>query len=429
LSRRVGASNDGAAAACLFAVGGTDFNGVTPVTINPRLDGLGGYTFAELNTLLAPVAPRANETPVVMSVGDPLHAPPAFLAETVARHADVWNKYPPMQGTPAFRAAVAAWLTRRYKLPAGYVSADRHILPLAGTKEGLFMAALLAVPETKAGQRPAVLLPNPFYVCYQGGAGMSGGEPVYLDATAATGFLPDLDAIDEATLERTALFYLVSPGNPQGGCASLDYLKRAIALARKYDFVLALDECYAEIYDKTAPVGGLEACAALGGEPANVLVFHSLSKRSSAAGLRSGFVAGDPKLIAGFTRLRSYGGCQVPLPIQEAATALWSDEAHVVENRALYRQKIDVAEDVLKGRLGFYRPPGGFFLWLDVGDGVKASERLWREAAIRTLPGSYMARPNASGANPADPFIRVALVHDNATIGAALERMLRVLAA
>jgi N-succinyldiaminopimelate aminotransferase len=413
----------------LFAVGGTDFNGVTPVTINPRLDGLGGYTFAELNTLLAPVAPRANETPVVMSVGDPLHAPPAFLAETVARHADVWNKYPPMQGTPAFRAAVAAWLTRRYKLPAGYVSADRHILPLAGTKEGLFMAALLAVPETKAGQRPAVLLPNPFYVCYQGGAGMSGGEPVYLDATAATGFLPDLDAIDEATLERTALFYLVSPGNPQGGCASLDYLKRAIALARKYDFVLALDECYAEIWDKTAPVGGLEACAALGGEPANVLVFHSLSKRSSAAGLRSGFVAGDPKLIAGFTRLRSYGGCQVPLPIQEAATALWSDEAHVVENRALYRQKIDMAEDVLKGRLGFYRPQGGFFLWLDVGDGVKASERLWREAAIRTLPGSYMARPNGSGANPADPFIRVALVHDNATIGAALERMLRVLAA
>jgi len=395
--------------------------------INPRLDGLGEYTFTQLNTLLAPIAPRANQTPLAMSAGDPLHAPPALLAETIAQHANVWNRYPPMQGTPEFRAAVAFWLTRRYHLPAGYVSADRHILPLAGTKEGLFLAALLAVPETKAGQRPAVLLPNPFYVVYQGGAGMAGGEPVYLDATAATGFLPDLDAIDAATLERTALFYLVSPGNPQGGCASLDYLKRAILLARKYDFVLALDECYAEIYDKAAPVGGLEACAALGGEPANVLVFHSLSKRSSAAGLRSGFVAGDPELIDGFLRLRSYGASQVSLPIQAAATALWSDEEHAVANRDLYRQKIDAAEDVLKGRLGFYRPPGGFFLWLEVGDGVKAAETLWREAAIRTVPGCYMARPNASGKNPGDPYIRVALVHDNATIAAACERMLRVL--
>jgi aspartate/methionine/tyrosine aminotransferase len=272
-----------------------------------------------------------------------------------------------------------------------------------------------------------VLLPNPFYVVYQGGTGMAGGEPIYLDATPATGFLPDLDAIDEATLERTALFYLVSPGNPQGACASLDYLKRAILLARKYDFVLALDECYAEIYDKAAPVGGLQACAALGGESSNILVFHSLSKRSSAAGLRSGFVAGDPELIAGFLRLRSYGGCQVSLPIQAAATALWSDEDHVVANRDLYRQKIDAAEDVLKGRLGFYRPPGGFFLWLEVGDGVKAAETLWREAAIRTLPGRYMARPNAAGKNPGDAYIRVALVHDNATIAAACERMLRVL--
>jgi N-succinyldiaminopimelate aminotransferase len=415
-------------AARSLASGGAALDRTTKVTINPRLDGLGEYTFTQLNDLLAQVAPRANAAPVVMSVGDPLHQPPAFLAETIARHADVWNRYPPMQGTPAFREAVAAWLTRRYRLPEGYISAERNILPLAGTKEGLFMAALLAVPEKKAGQRPAVLLPNPFYVCYQGGAGISGGEPVYLDATAETGFLPDLDAIDEKTLERTALFYLVSPGNPQGACASLEYLKRVIALARKYDFVLALDECYAEIWDKTAPVGGLEACAALGGAPANVLVFHSLSKRSSAAGLRSGFVAGDARLIAGFTRLRSYGGCQVPLAIQEAATALWRDENHVTDNRALYRQKLDGAEDVLKSHLGFYRPQGGFFLWLDVGDGVKAAERLWREAAIRTLPGSYMGRKNAAGTNPGERYIRVALVHDNATIGAALERMLRVLA-
>jgi len=399
------------------------------VTINPRLDGLGDYTFAQLNQLLAGVTPRANETPVVMSVGDPLHDPPAILHEAVARNAHLWNKYPPMTGTPEFRGAVAAWLTRRYKLPEGYVTAERHVLPLAGTKEGLFLAALLAVPERKAGERPAVLLPNPYYVCYRGGAGMSGGEAVHLAASAATGFLPDLDAIAPRMLERTALFYLCSPANPQGACAGLDYLKRLLTLARQYDFVVILDECYAEIYDRSAPVGGLEAAAALGGEPSNLLVFHSLSKRSSAAGLRSGFVAGDPRLIAGFVRLRNYGGCQVPLAIQAAATALWSEETHVAENRALYRRKLDAAEDVLKGRFGFYRPEGGFFLWLDVGDGVKAAERLWREAAIRTLPGRYMAQPDGAGNNPGDRYIRIALVHDAATVAGALGRMVRVLQA
>jgi len=399
------------------------------LTINPRLDGLGEYTFAQLNELLAPVAPRANETPVIMSVGDPMHEPPAFLNEAIARTGHLWNKYPPMGGTPEFRAAVAGWLTRRYRLPERYVTAERHILPLSGTKEGLFLAALLAVPETKAGQRPAVLLPNPYYVCYQGGAGMSGGEAVHLEASAATGFLPDLDALEPKLLERTALFYLCSPANPQGACAGLDYLKRLLALARQYDFIVALDECYAEIYDEAPPVGGLEAAAALGQEPANLLVFHSLSKRSSAAGLRSGFVAGDPNLIAGFARLRSYGGCQVPYAIQAAATALWSEESHAVENRALYRRKIDAAQAVLGDRLGFYRPPGGFFLWLDVGDGVAAAERLWREAAIRVLPGRYMAHPDAAGRNPGAPYIRVALVHDEATVSGALERMLRVLRA
>jgi N-succinyldiaminopimelate aminotransferase len=396
------------------------------LTANHRLDDLGDYAFTQLNDLLAPIAPRANEAPLVMSVGDPLHDPPPILAETVAAHAHLWNKYPPMQGTPEFRAAVADWLTRRYRLPAGFIGPDRHILPLGGTKEGLFLAALLAVPERKAGQRPAVLLPNPFYVVYQGGAGLAGGEPIYLDTTAATGYLPDLDALAPALLERTALFYLCTPGNPTGACADLAYLKRALALAREYDFLLAVDECYAEIYDEAAPTGGLEAAAATGGLD-NLLVFHSLSKRSSAAGLRSGFVAGDPRLIARYLRLRNYGGTQVPLPIQAAATALWRDEAHVEANRARYRRKFDAAETTLGHRFAFYRPPGGFFLWLEVGDGVAAAERLWREAAVRTLPGRFMARPGAGGVNPGATFIRVALVHDEATVATALERVIRVL--
>jgi N-succinyldiaminopimelate aminotransferase len=397
------------------------------VTINPRLDALGEPTFSQLAHLLAPVTPRVNETPIVMSVGDPMHEPPPMIAEIVAAQAHLWNKYPPMTGTPELRGAIADWLTRRYRLAPGTVTAERHVLPLAGTKEGLFLAALLVVPERKAGQRPAVLLPNPFYVTHQGGAGLSGGEPVYLETSAATNYLPDLDRLSPVLLERTALFYLCSPDNPTGGCADLAYLKRLIALARQYDFVVAIDECYCEIYDGTPPVGGLEACVALGDGLDNLLVFHSLSKRSSAGGLRSGFVAGDPRLIAGFLRLRNYGGSQMPLPVQAASAALWRDEAHVGPNRERYRAKIDAAEAVLGRRFGFYRPEGGFFLWLEVGDGIKAAERLWRDAAVRTLPGRYMSRPATDGSSPGDRYIRVALVHDDSTIAAALERCIRVL--
>jgi N-succinyldiaminopimelate aminotransferase len=396
---------------------------------NPRLDRLGDYAFTRLNTLLAPLSPRANTTPIVMSVGDPLHQPPPFVAEVIAKNAQFWNKYPPMVGIPSYREAVAAWLTRRYSLPAGMVSPDRHILPVAGTKEGLFLVAQVVVPETKAGRTPLCLLPNPYYNVYSGGGVMAGAEPYFMDATAETGFLPDLDAIPEDVLARTAIFYLCSPANPQGAIASLDYFKKALALARAHDFLLVIDECYAEIYDKAPPPGGLEAAAKLGADFANIVVFHSLSKRSSAAGLRMGFIAGDAEVIKRFAEVRSYGGCQIPLPIQEAATALWREESHVSDNRALYRSKFDTAERVLKGKFAFYRPPGGFFLWLDVGDGEKATLKLWQQAGVRTLPGGYLGRPNERGVNPAWRYIRVALVHDDATIADGLERMVRVLGA
>ncbi len=394
---------------------------------NPRLDRLGDYAFTRLNTLLAPLSPKANTTPIVMSVGDPLHQPPPFVAEVIARNAQLWNKYPPMAGIPRYREAVAAWLTRRYGLPAGMVSPERNILPVAGTKEGLFLVAQVVVPETKSGKTPLCLLPNPYYNVYSGGGVMAGAEPYYLDATSETGFLPDLDAIPEDVLARAAIFYLCSPANPQGSIASLDYFKRAIGLARAHDFLLVVDECYAEIYDKAPPPGGLEAAATLGSDFANIVVFHSLSKRSSAAGLRMGFIAGDAEVIKRFAEIRSYGGCQIPLPIQEAATALWREESHVADNRALYRSKFDTAERVLKGKFAFYRPPGSFFLWLDVGDGEQATLKLWQEAGVRTLPGGYLGRLNERGVNPAWRYIRVALVHDDATIADGLERMVRVL--
>jgi len=397
------------------------------VPLNPRFQSLEEYPFTRLNNLLGGVNPRANEAPIAMSVGEPQHEPPAFMARVIAENAHLWHRYPAMAGTPALRGTVAAWLTRRYRLPAGMVDPERHVMALAGTKEGLYMLASLAIPDSKAGQRPIALMPNPYYLVYSGGAHMAGAETMPLDATAATGFLPDLDAIPEDVLARTALFYLCSPANPQGACADLAYLKKLIGLARRYDFVLAIDECYSEIYDREPPVGGLEACAALGGDLSNVVVFHSLSKRSNAAGLRIGFIAGDAALLARFGSLRSYGGAQISLPLQEAAVALWRDEAHVEENRARYRRKFDVCEEIIGGRFGFYRPAGGFFLWLDVGDGEAAALKLWREAGLRSLPGPYIGRANAAGINPGQNYIRLAIVHDEDTVAAGMRRLLRVL--
>jgi N-succinyldiaminopimelate aminotransferase len=397
------------------------------VPLNPELDSLSDYPFEALRALLNPVMPRVNDVPIAMSVGEPQHQPPALLTETLAAHAHEWNKYPPMAGTPELRQAIVDWLTRRYKLAPGALDAEKHVCTLAGTKEGLYLFASVAVPREKSGQRPVVLCPNPYYLVYNGAATMAGAEPVFLDATRDNAFLPDLDAIPKPTLERCALFYLCSPSNPQGTIADLDYLKKAVLMARAYDFVLAVDECYAEIYDTLPPPGALEASQALGQGFDNVVAFHSLSKRSSAAGLRSGFISGDPRLVAQFKRLRDFGGSQVPLPIQWAATALWQDEAHVIENRALYKRKFDLAEAALGDRYGFYRPAGGFFLWLDVGDGEQAALRLWRDAAIRVLPGGYTARAANAGVNPGSEYIRLAIVHDEATLDAAFARIRRVL--
>ncbi len=289
------------------------------------------------------------------------------------------------------------------------------------------MIAQAVMPERKAGRHPAVLLPNPFYNVYLGGALMAGAEPVLLSVTAATSYLPMLDHLSAELLERTAAFYICSPANPQGVAADLDYLQRLIGLARTHGFLLIVDECYAEIYTETPPAGALEAAVALDGSLDQVIVCHSLSKRSSAAGLRSGFVAGDPEILAGFTRLRSYAAAVQPLPVLAAATALWQDEDHVVANRALYREKFDLTDDRLRRRFGYYRPDGGFFLWLEVGDGEAAARRLWAEAAVKVLPGGYIGRPDRSGHNPGESAIRVALVHDLATTDAALADLVATL--
>ncbi len=390
--------------------------------INPRLAALADYPFDRLRTLLDGIDPPGLK-PYVLSVGEPRHPPPPQVREIMAAATGDWGRYPPVEGTPAFRAAAAGWLVRRYRLPEGFIDPDRHVLPVSGTREALFLAALAALPERKAGGPPAVVLPNPFYHVYLGAALMTGAEPVCLAATKETGFRPDLRGLDGEQLARTALMYLCSPANPQGSVAGLDELGAAIGLARAHDFVLACDECYAEIYDRAPPPGALQACAALGGSLDNVLVFHSLSKRSSVPGLRSGFVAGDASLIAAFRRLRSFAAATVPLPALEVSAALWDDDEHVEANRSLYRRKLDLAESILAGRFGFYRPEGGFFLWLDVGDGEEAARILWSKAAIRVLPGAFLGRSGGNGANPGREYVRVALIDDLAATEEALRRL------
>lgn len=395
---------------------------------NDRLERIGDYPFDRLRALLGPIEPAAGIEPISLALGEPQHPTPDLIRTTVEANAALWGKYPPMTGTPDARAAIAAWLTSRYNLPDGMIG-DQNIVPVSGTREALFLIALAAVPENIAGKRPVVLMPNPFYQVYAGAAVLSGAEPVFLPAGPETGFLPDLSAVTPDILERTALAYYCSPANPQGVIADLETLKSMIELARRHDFLLVSDECYSEIYDRgvAPPPGAAEACASLGGSLENVAIFNSLSKRSSAPGLRVGFVAGDARLIQKFSRLRDYGGAPPPLPLLAAAAALWRDESHVEQSRELYRQKFDIAKKRLDGRLGFYRAPGGFYLWLDVGDGEEAAKTLWRDAAIRVIPGAYLARTDQNGHNPGNAYIRCALVHDLEITDLALERLAKTL--
>lgn len=394
--------------------------------LNPLIERLADYPFDRLRSLLADLRPPEGLRPHVLSVGEPRHAPPPVVAEALAARADDWGRYPPVEGTPEFRAAVVDWLARRYRLPPGLLDPEQNVLPVAGTREALFLIAQALVPKDRDGHPPAVLIPNPSYQVYFAAALFGRAEPVFVSATDADGSC-DLSAVDEAVLDRTAIAYLCSPANPQGSVASLESLKLAIVLARAHDFVLCVDECYTDIYDRVPPPGALQACAALGNGFGNVIVFHSLSKRSNVPGLRSGFAAGDARLIRAFRRLRAFGGASVPLPVLHASTLLWRDDTHAEANRSLYRAKFDLAERLLAERFDFARPAGGFFVWLRVGDGEGAARALWSRAALRVLPGAYLAKPSNDEQNPATAFIRIALVDDLASTEVALRKLLKVL--
>jgi aspartate/methionine/tyrosine aminotransferase len=288
------------------------------------------------------------------------------------------------------------------------VAAER-LMVLNGTREGLFNACVALSPETKRGQKPVVLMPNPFYQVYAVAALTVGAEPVYVNATAANGFLPDYASLPAEVLDRVTVAYICSPANPQGAVAGRDYWANLLALAEKHDFTVFADECYSEIWRSAPPPGVLEVAAATGTDPERVFSFHSLSKRSNLPGLRSGFVAGGAQGMAQIRKLRSFAGAPLPLPIQRVSEAAWADEAHVEASRALYQQKFAIAAEVFGGLQGFDLPEGGFFLWLPVEDGEAAALKLWQETGVRVLPGAYLSRDTAAG-NPGKGYVRVALV-------------------
>jgi aspartate/methionine/tyrosine aminotransferase len=403
---------------------------------NPRLDQLTDYPFLRLAALLDGIEPGQafpGQPPLAMSIGEPQHPVPALVSSALSRHAALWGKYPPIAGAPQWKEAVAGWIARRYGVPDGMVPLEA-ILPVSGTREALYMIAQVALPEQIGGQPPLVLMPNPFYQVYLGGVIMQGGEALLVDAGPDSGFLADFANQPSEVLDRAAMVIACSPGNPQGAVLSLEGWKELILLARKHDFLLVADECYSEIYLDHPPAGALEACHALGGSLDHVVVFNSLSKRSSVPGFRSGFVAGDPEMIARFQRLRAYAAAGMPLPLQMASAELWSEETHVQESRALYQAKVSDAVEILRRRLpGLQAPAGGFFLWVPVEDGEATTRLLWEQAGVKVLPGRYLARDTVdpdSGmvtGNVGAPYIRIALVHDRQTTRDALERCVSVL--
>ena len=381
--------------------------------------------FVRLRELIGDIPP--GKPAISMAVGEPQHPIPPFVGPVIAAHVDEFGRYPMNKGLDAFGDAVAKWLNRRYALERA-VDPATEVLVLNGTREGLFLAALAAKNWVKprAG-RPAMLIPNPFYAAYAVGAIAADCEPVYLPATAETGFLPDLTALREDLLARTVACYLASPSNPQGAVADRPYLGKLAALARRFGFLVFCDECYGEIYSDRPPPGMLEAAAP---DFANAVVFHSLSKRSSLPGLRVGFAAGDRRFLAAFLELRNVAAPQVATPAQRVAIAAYGDETHVEENRLLYREKFDLADQIVGDRYGYQRPAGGFFLWLNVaafGGSEAATLALWREAGVRVVPGRYLAREQADGSNPGAGYIRVAMVQNKAITAEALHRLVAVL--
>ena len=375
------------------------------------------YAFPRLRALLDHHAPGGDV--VQLTIGEPKHEFPAWVTDVIVENASAFNNYPQNEGTDELRGAMADWAAQRYGVT---LDPATRLMALNGTREGLYNAAMALCPEEKNGQRPVVLIPNPFYQVYMIAAISVAAEPVFVPATEETGHLPDYASLPEDVLNRTAVAYICSPANPQCAVASRAYWQQLIALAEKYDFKIFADECYSEIYRDEAPVGALTVADEMGADPERVVLFNSLSKRSNLPGLRSGLLAGGPETLVQVKKLRAYSGAPMPGPLQAAAAKVWADEAHVVENRALYQEKYRIADEVFAGLNGYMSPEAGFFLWLPVEDGAAATLKLWQETGVRVLPGAFLAQGEGA-ANPGHGYIRVALVASEEQTRTALQSL------
>ncbi len=378
--------------------------------MNPRLGRLHAYPFERLARLKAGITPAAGRPHIAMSIGEPQHAPPSFVLDALRNNLHRLGSYPATAGLPELRASAARWLERRFRLPPRSVNADTMVLPVNGTREALF-ALVQAVVNPEAA--PLVAMPNPFYQIYEGAALLAGAEPCFLDTVAANGYVPDLDAVEESLWSRCQVLFLCSPGNPTGAVLSPQFLRRALQLADRYGFLIAADECYTDIYldEDSPPPGLLQAALAAGHDQfQRCIVFHSLSKRSSVPGLRSGFVAGDPGILSQFLLYRTYHGSAMAVPTQLASIAAWDDDQHAAANRRLYQEKFEKVIPILSDVLRFARPAGAFYLWADVGgDDEQFARDLFAQQNVTVLPGSYLARA-AHEDNPGTGRVRISLV-------------------
>ena len=390
--------------------------------MNPRLKLLQPYPFEKLRALMAGVNPPPGLAPINLSIGEPQHPTPAFLTQAVAANLAGLSRYPLTNGLPELRQAIAAWLERRHGLAR--VDPETQVLPTAGSREALFSIAQAILDPLE--HDALVICPNPFYQIYEGAALLGGARPFFVNASAERGFAPDWDRVPEAAWKRTRLVFVCSPNNPNGRVMPLDEWKRLFEKADRHDFTIVSDECYGEIhFDEDAPpLGALAAAKSLGREGfGRLVVMGSLSKRSNAPGLRSGFAAGDARRLADFALYRTYHGTALSNTVQLASIAAWNDEAHVRENRRLYREKFDAFFGLVNPSLPLVRPEAAFYYWAAVpGDDAAFARNLFAATGVTVLPGSYLSR-EAHGRNPGRGQVRIALV---STVAEAAEAGRRI---
>ncbi|MGH1486296.1 MAG: succinyldiaminopimelate transaminase [Cellvibrionaceae bacterium] len=378
--------------------------------MNPDLNKLQPYPFEKLLKLKKGIEPSQSLSPIALSVGEPKHSPPEFVLRKLIDELPKVSQYPATKGLSELRLSISNWLNKRFSLKPDTLTAEKHILPVNGTREALFAFAQAIIDRT---QNPLVIMPNPFYQIYEGAAYLAGAEPLYLNGDESNHYLPDFSHISDEQWKRCQLVYVCSPNNPTGSVLSIEDYKQLIELADKHDFVIASDECYSEIYpdDSNPPAGLLETCATIGRDDYHrCIVFHSLSKRSNLPGLRSGFVAGDAEVLKQFLSYRTYHGCAMSVPTQLASIAAWDDEDHVVSNREMYRQKFALVSDMLSDTWRVNQPMAGFNFWAKTPiDDEKFTQLLFEKTNITVLPGSYLSR-EVNGNNPGKNHVRMAMV-------------------